>query len=1079
MGPGDESGRRDRAQGGREPTGVEEETGRVGRPGEGSESERGSSSARRVEMTVCVRRGRHRSLRSLVGVLVCVVAVIGLVRPVHAQQEEVPEAVQQELDRQDMTPQEARQRAQQLGIDLSNPDQALRQARQLGVSEARIEALLQAAQRAEAEGPTDTARQRAAGPSLAGQVSIEPDTLGVRQLPQDVAVRIPLTADRRITQVQPFFVRGARGEEDTLQVENVRRTSQVESEDEEEDDGEEVWRGQFVLPADLEPRSYPLRVRVADVSDERVLHTNQYLVIQSDTAEEERAERDTLRHFGYETFSRVPDAFQPSPNSPVDDSYVVGPGDELRLVVWGAPEFQYDLTVDPQGRIYVPDHGQFTVGGRQLGALREDVKQWLARRHSGLIADPQTVFMDLSVTRVQPLKIYVLGEVQRPGGYTVSAMSSAFNALYSVGGPRQRGSLRKVRVIRDGETAETVDLYDYLVDGNDPEPVGLQNGDFLRVPTRGKTVAITGAVKRPAYYEMTEGETVQDLIDYAGGLESDAYGPTFRVSRLLPPGERQGEDPSVPRKTLNYNLDAVTSGQTAVQLSDADRVHIQRIPAADDPASASNVESAKISGAVFQPGEYTIGDGIRTVRDLIRTANGIRDDAYREQATLIRFDDDLGEAVRTVNVDSVLAGVPRADLPLVPGDSLHVPSVHDLEGRRTVRITGQVRDPGTYAYRTDMTVADLLLRGGGLADSTYLKNVLLSRADLYRESSDGRSERVIPFNLARALNGSGRADMRLRPDDEIRIYPLKAEVNRNKFVEISGAVKEPGRFDFQENLTLKDLILKANGFEENVYLDEIEIARPEDEAEGMQTLRVPLDASVGDLDNIRFGADDTTRALQAAADFQVEHRDRVLVRTDPTYSEREFVTVRGEVRFPGEYALEDEGEQLSTVLERAGGVRPNGYPGGGQLVRDGERFILDINAVVEGSDDLSLMAGDRIVIPTKPNSVAVRGNVAQEGRIKYREGEDVDYYLERAGGVRDSTKNVYLTQATGATFKVDGGWFFRSYEVEDGAVIRATRESPTPPEERGIDIGETITDVTGILSSALTIIVLASRAFGN
>ena len=162
--------------------------------------------------------------------------------------------------------------------------------------------------------------------------------------------------------------------------------------------------------------------------------------------------------------------------------------------------------------------------------------------------------------------------------------------------------------------------------------------------------------------------------------------------------------------------------------------------------------------------------------------------------------------------------------------------------------------------------------------------------------------------------------------------------------------------------------------------------------------------------------------------------------------------------------------------ERAGGVTPNGYPGGGQLVREGERFILDIQNVLRGTDDLELKGGDRIVIPAEPNSVSVRGNVAQEGRIKYQDGRDVEYYLERAGGVRDSTKNVYLTQASGATVKVSTGWFSRSPEVTDGAVIRVTREQPTPDEE-SVDIGQVVTDVTGIVSSALTIIVLATRAF--
>ena len=914
-------------------------------------------------------------LRTGVWVLSVLAVGVGGSLSAQAQQQEVPDSLRKELEARNLTPEQARRQARQLGIDLSTPERAVEQARRLGVPETRVQALLQAVQQSDA----DTTAQ-SLSPTDVGRQGVAP--LDTTLAPPDTAV--------------------------------------------------------------------------------------------SDTAAV--SDRDAgLDYFGYDTFDTVPDAFKPSGVGSVDDSYVVGPGDELRLVVWGAPEFQYDLTVDRQGRVFVPDHGQFTAVGKRLDALRADMKRWLSRKHSGLTEDPQTVFMDLSVTRIRPLRIFVLGAVPRPGGYTVSATSNAFNALYSVGGPLQRGSLRRIQVIRDGAVADTVDLYDYLTEGAVPDPVNLQSGDYLRVPVRGKTVAITGAVERPAYYEMTDGETVRDLIEYAGGLAPGAYTADFEVSRLVPPGERE-DDSSVPRTDLNYDLGAVMAGETTVALADADSVHIRAVPDRTDPAAASSVASVQITGAVYQPGTYALGDSIRTVRNLIRTANGLTDDAFRKQAPLIRFNQDLGEAVRSINVDSALAGVPRANVPLVPGDSLHIPSVQNLEAARSVRIVGQVRTPDTYPYRTGMTVQDLLLRGGGLADSTYLKDVLRSRADLYREADDGRSERVIPFNLARALNGSGMADTPLRPGDEIRIYPLRTEVNTDKFVEVSGAVKEPGRYDYQENLTVKDLVLKAKGFEEDVYLKEIQIARPEKEEKGMRTVRVPLGNAVTGPEDVRFTANDTDRVLRAAADVQLQHRDRVLVRSDPAYSERSFVTLRGEVRFPGDYALQEEGEPLSSVLERAGGVTPNGYPGGGQLVREGERFILDIQNVLRGTDDLELKGGDRIVIPAEPNSVSVRGNVAQEGRIKYQEGEDVEYYLERAGGVRDSTKNVYLTQATGATFKVDTGWFSRPPEVTDGAVIRVTREQPTPDEE-SVDIGQVVTDVTGIVSSALTIIVLATRAF--
>ncbi len=898
--------------------------------------------------------------------------------PTRAQQQTVPDSVREDLEARPLSPERARRRAEQLGLDLSSPAQAAEEARRRGIPEARVRALLRAVRADSTTAPTAQ----------------------------------------------------------SLSASDVAATG--------------------VAPSDTTPS--PPNPPAPDTTTE-----------DGPPGEQPGA----LSYFGYDTFDSVPDAFAPTATGPVDDSYVVGPGDELRLVVWGAPEFQYDLTVDRQGRVFVPDHGQFTAAGKTIDALRADMKQWLAQQHAGLTETPPTVFMDLSVTRLRPLKVFVLGEVAQPGGYTVSATANAFNALYSVGGPLRRGTLRRIQVVRDGAVADTVDLYDYLAEGGQPNPVNLQSGDYIRVPVRGKTIAITGAVERPAYYEMTDGETVRDLIEYAGGVKPEAYGADFEVRRLVPPNEREDPQSSVPRKDLNFSLDAVLDSTETVPLSDADRVHIRAVPDRSDPVAASSVASAAVSGAVYQP----LGDSVRTVRDLLRAANGPTDDAYRPHATLLRFDADLGEAVRSIHVDSALAGVPRADVPLVPGDSLHVRSVQSLEATRTVRITGQVRNPGPYPYRRNMTVQDLLLRGGGLADSTYLNDVLRSRADLYRETQDGRAERVRPFNLARALNGRGMADEPLQPGDRIRIYPLRAEVNPDKFVEISGAVKAPGRYDYQDNLSVKDVILKANGFEEDVYLDELQIARPKEGEPGMRTLQVSLDAPSGSSEDVRFEAGDTTHVLRAAARVPVQHRDRVLVRSDPDYSKRNFVTLRGEVRFPGDYALREQDEPLSSVLERAGGITPDGYPGGGQLVRNGERFVLDLQRVLRGDEDLGLRDGDEIVIPTTPNSVSVRGNVAQEGRIKYREGADVDYYLERAGGVRDSTKSVYLTQATGETRKVEGGWFARSPTVTDGAVIRVTRESPSPNNQGSLDIGKTIRDVTGILSSALTIIVLATRAF--
>jgi protein involved in polysaccharide export with SLBB domain len=742
--------------------------------------------------------------------------------------------------------------------------------------------------------------------------------------------------------------------------------------------------------------------------------------------------------------------------------------------------------------VTVPNVGQFTVAGKRLDELRQEMKQWLSRSYSGLTADPPTVFMDLTLTRVRPSQVFVLGEVPQPGGYVVSSFATVFNALYSVGGPLQRGTLRNIRVIRDGEVTETVDLYDYLMEGYSPDPVQLQSNDYVFIPPRGKTVAITGAVKRPAYYEMTEGETVEDLVEYAGGLKPEAYVKRFQIERIVPFAER--EDPSVARKVIDANLQDVQSDSVQVPLADGDRVRILSIGEAQDPAVQARIEAVEVQGAVYQPGQYELGGGVRTVKDLIEQADGLTGDAYREQADLVRIDDTLSETTRALDLEAVMNDRPQANVVLQPGDSLHVASIQEMRADRFVQISGQVRNPGEYRYREGMTVRDLLIKGGGLTDDEYLKDVFEGRADLYRVSPGGEEERVIPFHLGDALAGDEMASRTLRPEDEIRVYPASVERLEDRFVRISGAVQEGGEFDYRDKMTLKDLILQANGFTEGALLQEVEVTRmiEKENQDGLQasTIRVPLIDQDLDPKDVSYSVRDTMRALDAAADFQLRHRDRVYVRQDPSFQPQETVTIQGEVTYPGEYTLLRENERLSNLIERAGGTRPSGYLKGGRLLREQqteegtlgqqtqEQVIVEMRQAVEGDreEDVVLQPGDEIVIPTQPNTVAVRGHVANEGLIKHEPGRDVGYYLDRAGGTRRHTEAVYLTQASGATFRVDTGWFRRTPTVDDGAVIRVEQE-PASERQQEIDYAEIASNVTQVLSSTLTIIVLATRAF--
>ena len=761
--------------------------------------------------------------------------------PVESVAQDISPEVREELSNQGLSPAEARRRAQELGIDLSNPEQAARRARELGIPESRINALLQATGERERSSSRREAITTPPYPILNGQVQLQPNSIFVDNLPQEVTVALPLRSERPIREVDPFFIT-ANG--DTARVDMVQRTSGSVLEGR--------WEGALTIPEDSASGTWSFFTRAMTEDTTVVISTGRRLQLTDepidddeervrDPDEDIRPNLDGLEAFGYGLFDSIPEAFRPQPVGPVDDSYVVGPNDELRLTVWGAADFQYDLTVDREGRINIPDVGQITVAGKRLSTLREDLKQRLSRSYAQLTTDPPTAYMDLTVTRLRPVQVFVLGEVSQPGGYTMSSFSTAFNALYSVGGPLERGSLRNVRVIRSGEVVATIDFYEYLLQGFAENPVQLQSNDVVFVPPRGETVALRGKVKRPALYEMRPDETLTDLIEYAGGLEAEAYTERLTINRVIPFDDR--DDPSVAREVLSINLNDARSGSAQVELNDGDFVRVRSIREISDRAIQRLVNKVAATGAVFQPGEYELGSGIRTVRDLIEAADGLTGDAYMPRAELSRVDDDLEPAVRGLNLNAVLNDDPTQNIVLQAGDSLYVAPRDSVLQERQVRISGQVRRPGEYRLRSDMTIRDLLAQGGGLFDEEYQKDVFMERADLFRESPDGSRTEVIPFHLGDAIDSEGDANRPLQPGDEVRIYQATVERLEERFVEVRGRVKDSGQLTYRDNMTLKDALLQAGGFSEGALLREVEVTRMRIDQEGNRRARsitVPL-----------------------------------------------------------------------------------------------------------------------------------------------------------------------------------------------------------------------------------------------
>lgn len=604
-----------------------------------------------------------------------------------------------------------------------------------------------------------------------------------------------------------------------------------------------------------------------------------------------------LEYFGYRLFLGDPLTTDASALVPVEESYIVGPGDQLRLMVWGGTEVQQDLTVDREGRVFVPRIGPVMVAGQPLSALRTRVRGLLSRIYSGLQASPATVFMDLTVSRTRPVRIFVMGEVERPGLYTIPNNASVFQALYAVGGPLLTGSLREIRVIRQGEVVATADLYDYLLDGRVPTPLQLLENDFLFIPPRISSVQVQGAVRRPGIFEVKSNEAFTELLHMVAGLQAEAYLERATVDRILAPAQRIR--PSVARTFERVPLSDILAGRTRFPVQDGDRYTITSI-------SQDRVNAVSIQGAVYQPGYYALGPALRTVRDLVIAADSLIPDAYPYMAQLFRrrSDGKPQEQVR-IPLSAIMRGEVSASMYLQENDSLYVYQNAELADSQRVSIAGAVRVPDAYVWYSGMTVADLILQSGGLSLGASLERAELVRA--VRNASANQFQRMefplvnasiraqyafAPGDLA--LDLTEAASVALRPNDQVFIR-TSPQYRSPRVVYLGGEVQYPGYYALlSEAERLGSLIERAGGLNESSYAGGVQMYR--------QFERVAVD-----LDRVLQG--------DIGRDVFLTAGDSIVVPPRPN-----VVSVLGNVAGTGFYRYEP-GKRVKYYLEQAGGAR--------------------------------------------------------------------------------------------------------------------------------------------------------------
>jgi len=596
-----------------------------------------------------------------------------------------------------------------------------------------------------------------------------------------------------------------------------------------------------------------------------------------------------LKPFGYDLFRLTPTTFEPLAFGPVAADYLIGPGDEIIVSVWGAQELNARAVVNRDGYVILPDVGQVMANGYTLTKFKEALESRLARVYSGISRDGRgRTAVEVSLGKLRSIQVFVLGDVVQPGGYTLSATSTVMSSLYFAGGPTLRGSMREIRVVRGNQTVHQVDLYEYIARGERSQDWKLENGDVIFVPPSTRRVTLTGEIRHPAVYEMRAGETLADLLALSGGMTANAQRTRAQIERTIPFDQR---DPLLheDRKILDLSLPA----GAATELIDSDIVRVFR-------GRDMLRNTVKIVGpAVYKSGNYQHHPGM-TVADLVQQAGGLLGDAYLGWAHLVRTHDDNTRTLVSFNMDAALRRDKTANLTLQQRDEVQVFSQSDIRDPETVSIQGLVRRPGIYPLLHGMTITDLIVKAGGLQESAYRTRAEVSRIDP-AAVSDGRMAELKYVSMGDSLTTDSEAsNVSLEKNDIVFIREVP-NWSLQENVWVTGEVKFPGMYSLTSKTErLSSVVQRAGGLDQTAYLQAATFTRKKD-----QTGRMAINFA---------------QALKSKSGKPNKY-DLVLAAGDSVHIPREpkAVKVTGEVGFPSSVLWED-GRDYGYYLNQAGGL---------------------------------------------------------------------------------------------------------------------------------------------------------------
>lgn len=659
--------------------------------------------------------------------------------------------------------------------------------------------------------------------------------------------------------------------------------------------------------------------------------------------------KDTVEVYGRDIFNSRNLTFSPNVNIPTPMDYRLGPGDEVIIDIWGVSQSSFRQTISPEGSIVVDRLGPIYLNGMTIKEANDYIQKKFSNIYAGIDSEG-TAQIKLTLGQIRTIQVNVLGEVSTPGTYSLSSLSSVFHALYSAGGVNKIGSLRSVKLYRNGKLIRDLDVYDYLMNGKLNSDVRMMDGDAVIVPAYSSLVRITGNIRRPMYYEMKEGETLADLIKYAGGFTGDAYTKNIRIVR----------------STGGESLIATVSEQNfgSYELKDKDIVTVG--------AGLDIFENrVQIKGAVYREGYYEIGKNINTVKDLILAAEGTRGDAFLNRAVLTREKEDYTSEVISVDVRQLLYGN-APDIVLRKNDILYIPSVNDLKEYGDLVIHGEIARPGEYKYADNTTLEDLIIQAGGLLESASTVRIDVSRRIIEPHNVTGTRTLAETYTFA-VKDGfviDGQPGFVLKPYDQVYVRRSPGYKEQQN-VRLEGEVLFPGTYSLNKKAErISDIVSRAGNLTEDAYPEGARLIRRRTAEELFRSNTALKMASHGGKDSISVktlemdsvysvGIELDKAIIHPGSDYDLVLREGDLL-VIPEYDNT--VKINGSVMYPNTVVYK-KGEKLSYYINQAGGYSDK--------AKKNRSFVVYMNGTVSkinGRDKEAIKPGSEIIVPSKDQS---------------------------------------------------------------------------------------------------------------